>query len=462
MTAPEATPAVQIDKSDRAFLGHPKGLGYLAFTEAFERFSYYSMQTLLVLYMVNYLLMPEHLERIVGFNAMGWRYGGLSGQPLASRIFGDYTALVYLTPIFGGLVGDRLFGRRRTILAGAFIMAGGHFLMAFEQTFLLALLLLILGNGCIKGNIAGLVSALYGKDDPRRSTAFQIFYIAINAGVILGPPIAGTLGEKVAWHWGFGAAGIGMLLSLVIFMAGQKHFPAETMERTTDPAQRPRLERHEWINVLALVLLIPVMAVGLLTNQEIFNAYLVWGDEQFNLTFAGTRLPTSWLITLDSVVSVSFLVLVTLFWTWWGRRRKEPDELGKILIGTMFTALGGLCLFAAAALQGPGEKISLFWPVCFELLNSIGFAHILPVSLALFAKLAPRALNSTVIGLYYLAFFFANYVVGWIGGLYSSLPTTTFWLIHVASAVISGIAFFLFKLFMGPRLASTPAEPLPD
>src|SRR5690606_25979236 len=141
-------------------------------------------------------------------------YGGIDGQPLASAIFGTYTALVYLTPIFGGLLADRVLGRRRTVILGAVTMAIGHFLMAFETTFLIALLCLIVGNGCFKGNIASQVGALYGPEDLRRASAFQIFYIAINAGVISAPLIAGTLGEDVGWHWGFGAAGVGMLIGL--------------------------------------------------------------------------------------------------------------------------------------------------------------------------------------------------------------------------------------------------------
>ena len=462
MTVAEATPALDIEEhADRAFLGHPRGLGYLAFTEAFERFSYYSMQSLLVLYMVKQLLLPGHVENIAGFGAFSTLYGGIKGQPLASAIFGTYTSLVYLTPILGGLLADRVLGRRRTITIGACTMALGHFLMAFEQSFLLALLCLILGNGCFKGNIASQVGALYKPDDLRRADAFQIFYLAINAGVITAPLIAGTLGEDIGWHWGFGAAGVGMLVGLTIFLLGTRHLPPEQPVRPSGGAERPKLERRDWTAVIALVLLIPVLAVALLTNQEIFNAYLVWGDQQFDLTFLGRRLPTTWLITLDSITSVTFLALVALFWRWWGKRHWEPDELGKILIGSVFSALGGMCLVAAAAFQAPGEKIGLFWPVMFHLVNSIAFAHILPVSLALFAKVAPRAINATVIGLYYLAFFVGNATVGWIGGLYTTLPTTTFWLLHVASAVGSGLVFLLFKLFLSHQLEQGEPAPLP-
>jgi POT family proton-dependent oligopeptide transporter len=460
VTAPEATPA--LDRDDRAFLGHPKGLGYLAFTEAFERFSYYSMQSLLVLYMVKYLLLPGRVGNIAGFAWFSSLYGGISGQPLASAIFGTYSALVYATPILGGLLADSWLGRRRTIMIGAITMSIGHFLMAFEASFLPALLCLIVGNGCFKGNIASQVGALYKADDNRRADAFQIFYLAINAGVIAAPLIAGTLGEDVGWHWGFGAAGVGMLIGLAIFLIGTRHLPPEPPRSKAKTTGRPRLERRDWTAVIALVLLIPVLAVALLTNQQIFNAYLVWGDQQFDLSFFGRRLPTTWLITLDSIVSVAFLALVAIFWRWWGKKHWEPDELGKILIGSVFTAGGGLCLFAAAAFQAPGEKIGLFWPVAFHFLNSIGFAHILPITLALFAKVAPKAINSTVIGLYYLAFFAGNSLVGWIGSFYSTLPTTTFWLIHVASAAGAGFIFLLFKIFLSRQLEQGEPAPLPD
>jgi POT family proton-dependent oligopeptide transporter len=208
--------------------------------------------------------------------------------------------------------------------------------------------------------------------------------------------------------------------------------------------------------VLYLVILIPVLAIALLTNQEIFNAYLIWGDQHFDLRFMEYTMPSSWLITLDATLSFSMLVAVAAFWKWWGNRHREPDEISKMIIGSFFTIGGGLCLFMAAVTQPEGGKIGLFWPFMFHLLNSIGFAHILPISLALFSKIAPRRINATVIGLYYLAFFLANYTVGQIGQLYSdpNISTPTFWLIHVASAAFGLVAFVIFKLVIGKRIAS--------
>ncbi|MFM5913319.1 MAG: peptide MFS transporter [Chakrabartia godavariana] len=441
-------------EQDRRFLGHPVGLGYLAFTEAWERFSYYGMQTLLVLYMTKYLLLPEHADNVALFGPFSALFGGLTGQALASAIFGTYAASVYLTPILGGLLADRVLGKRRTVLLGAITMAAGHFLMAFDLTFLFALLCLVVGSGLFKGNIASQVGALYKPDDLRRADAFQIFYLGINAGVIASPLIVGTLGEVYGWHYGFGAAGVGMLLALVIYLAGQKHLPKEHFapQGAVAAAAKAKLQRGDWMAVLALIILIPVMAVALLPNQQIFNAYLIWGDQQFDLVWMGHKLPTTWLVTLDAIVSVSFLAGVSLFYRWYGKRWREPDEITKIIIGAAFSVSGMLCLFMAASTQGPGEKIGLFWPVLFHVVNSIGFAHMLPVSLALFAKVAPKAINSTVIGLYYLAFFMGNSFVGWIGGFYETMPTTSFWLLHAALAAGSGLSFVLFKLVMNKHL----------
>jgi proton-dependent oligopeptide transporter, POT family len=508
MTIAEATPDLeQVDRHDRAFLGHPKGLGFLGFTEACERFSYYSMQTLLVLYMVNYLLVPARMGNVVGLNWLrGWHYPGLEGQPLSSAIFGDYSSLVYLTPILGGIIADRFTGRKAAMIAGGLVMSLGHFLMAVEGAFLFALLSLIIGVGLFKGNIATQVGDLYSERDLRRAMAFQIFYIFINVSVIIAPLISGTLGQNVGWHYGFGCAGVVMVLGLAIYLSGQRWLPEE-IDAGRAPANKltgrviagglgigalvlvwlaisgflfsswpvgivsaivlvaglyfmltRKLDRADRFCTLLLVILIPILAISLLTNQEIFNAYLVWGDQHFDLRFAGISFPSSWLVSIDAGVSFTMLVAVAAFWKWYGIRHREPDEISKMIIGSLFTIGGGLCLFMAALTQPHGGKISMLWPMMFELMNSIGFAHVLPVSLAFFSKLAPKQIGATVIGLYYLAFFIANKVVGAVGGLYSSMPTTTFWLIHVASAVVGLVAFAIFKVVLGKRMESTPQD----
>jgi len=447
------------DAGDRAFFGHPKALGYLAFTEAWERFSYYGMQSLLVLYMTKTLLLSPHVDQIVGFDAFqaviqAVYNPGVSVQKLSSAIFGLYSSLVYLTPILGGIIADRWLGKTRTILIGALLMAAGHFLMAFDATFLLALLCLVLGTGCFKGNIAGQVGSLYGEGDNRRADAFQVFYLGINAGVIAAPLIAGTLGEKVGWHWGFGAAGIGMLIALAIYMRGLSLLPPEPIVRGAGKVERPKLKPGEGRTILLLVLLLPVMTASVLANQQIFNAYLIWADGQVNLEFGGEKVPTTWLITLDSVVSVSFLAGMVVFWRVWATRFKEPDEIGKLTIGAFISVTGVLCLAAGAAIAAStGTKVNILWCVAFHVLNSIAFANMLPVSLALFARAAPAALGSTIIGIYYLHLFAGNQTVGLLGGLLEDMPATNFWLMHAAIALGAAIVFLIVGRFFSKWLS---------
>lgn len=446
---------------DKAFLGHPKALGFLAFSEAWERFSYYGMQSLLVLYMVKQLLLSPHVEQIAGFEGFRAVIGAIyrlppdaSTQAVASTIFGLYTSLVYLTPIAGGFIADRLLGRTRTIILGALLMSAGHFLMAFDASFLLALLCLVLGTGCFKGNIAGQVGGLYAEGDLRRADAFQIFYLGINAGVIAAPLIAGTLGEGVGWHWGFGAAGVGMLIALAIYLAGRRHLPPDPPLRKTEKAERPKLHASEWRTIFVLIALIPVLAASVLVNQQIFNAYLVWADRSVDMTFFGQKLPTTWLITLDSVVSVTFLALMVVFWRVWAKRFKEPDEIGKLTIGTFISVLGALCLAAGAAVAAAtATQVSLWWLIAFEIFNSAAFANMLPVSLALYARASPPAVVGTMIGVYYLHLVVGNQTVGVLGALLEKMPATNFWLMHAGIAAAAGVVFLIVGRFFAKLLS---------
>lgn len=450
---------------DRSFIGHPRGLGYLAFTEAWERFSYYGMQSLLVLYMVGRLLHPGHIERIAGF--VPFRHllenlyrGPLSVQALASAIFGLYTGLVYLTPIGGGLIADRVLGRTRTITIGALLMAAGHFLMAFDVTFLAALTCLLLGVGCFKGNLASQVGALYATGDNRRADAFQIYYIFINAGVIAAPLIAGTLGEVYGWHWGFGAAGVGMLIGLTIYLRGRRWLPPDSpVVRKSDRATKIRLTHREKMAIVALIALLPVLTVGAIGNQQIFNAYLVWAQDHANLVFFGRKMPTTWLITLDSIVSVSFLVGAVVFWRLWSKKYPEPTEITKMGIGSLVAVTGFMSLAAGAAIAAnSGGKVSIGWLIAFHVLNSIGFANVFPVSLALYARVAPAALSATILGIFYLNLFAANNLVGWIGGFLEKMPATHFWLLHAVLCGTAGLIFLVSGRLFGHLLAPADNE----
>src|SRR3954447_4863129 len=225
----DRTPAEPSRSGD--LFGHPRGLSFLFATEMWERFSYYGMKALLVLYMVKYLLHPENAQTVIGFAALKsgleFLFGPLDIQPLSSHIYGLYTGLVYLTPVLGGYLADRVLGQRRMVVVGASLMALGHFMIAFEPLFLLALLVLILGNGAFKPNISTQVGTLYARGDPRRDRAFSIFYLGINLGALLAPLVAGTLGEEVGWHYGFGAAGIGMTIGLAVYLYATRTLPPD-------------------------------------------------------------------------------------------------------------------------------------------------------------------------------------------------------------------------------------------
>lgn len=462
-------PADRADRADRAFLGHPKGLGYLAFAEGFERFSYYGMQALLVLYMTDQLLKPGHVENVVGFGpfrgAIEWAYGPLSPLALASAIFGLYAGLVYLTPIAGGLIADRWLGRTRTVTIGALLMAAGHFLMAFDVSFLLALLCLLLGVGCFKGNIATQVGELYAPGDLRRADAFQIYLLAVNIAVIITPFVCGTLGEKVGFHWGFAAAGVGMLIGLFVYLYGRRWFPAETLARRrageARPA-RPPLAPGDRKRIAMLVLLLPLLVLSAVGNQQIFNSYLVWGKANYDLVFFGRSMPVTWLVGLDAFISTGMIFLSLLFWRWWAKHRREPDEITKLTIGVVISALAPLALAAASwQAAATGGKVGLGWGIAFHVINDIGFANVFPVGLALFSRAAPRSVAGTMIGVYYLHLFACNMLIGRLGGFLEKMPAENFWLMHAAIVGAGAVGLLLVRSYAGRILTPTDqAEPV--
>lgn len=468
MTAVDPNAEIELAETDRsniAFLGHPKGLGYLAFAEGWERFSYYGMQALLVLYMTQYLLQPGHVENVAGFvpfrATIEGVYGPLSPQALASAIFGLYAGLVYLTPIAGGVLADRLLGRTRAITIGALLMAAGHFLMAFEVSFLAALLCLLLGVGCFKGNIATQVGELYGPDDLRRADAFQIFLLAVNIAVIVSPLVCGYLGQEVAWHWGFGAAGVGMLIGLAVYLSGHRWLPAETGPKARKAAAspaHPRLVKGDGTRIVMLVLLLPLLMLAALGNQEIFNAYLVWGDANFNLSFYGHAMPVTFLISIDAFISTAMIFLSVLFWRWYGRRWTEPNEITKLTIGTLISALAPLALAIASWQEAAtGQKVGLGWGLAFHIINDIGFANVFPVGIALYSRASPKAVAGTMIGVYYLHLFACNMLVGRLGGFLEQMEAGRFWLMHAGLVAAGGVGLLVVRSFAGRILA--PSEP---
>lgn len=461
----DSATAAERRPSDRAFFGHPAGLGWLAFCELWERFSYYGMQALLVLYLSNYLFLPEHIGQVAGIETLRALIENVTGprspQQLASVVFGLYAGFVYLTPLFGGLLADRWLGRTKTVVMGASLMALGHFLMAFEVSFLAALACLLLGVGCFKGNIAAQVGALYAPGDKRRASAFQIFMLAVQIAVILAPIVCGTLGEKVAWHWGFGAAGVGMVLGLVVYLLGRPWLPPEEARgraAQTGAAARPRMNRQELLRLLLLIALIPVLVLSVVGNQQFNNAYPLWSQKHMDLLLFGWQVPVTWLQAVDAFFSTATMVASLAFWRWWAQRRREPDEITKMALGCLVAACApALLVLAAGSIAATGEKVSFAWTIGYALLNDLGFANVVPVGLALYSRAAPRHMEGLLIGIYYLHLFIGNTFVGWLAGLLDELPGTQFWALHAALVAAAGALLLLVKLLFGRVLAPDEA-----
>jgi proton-dependent oligopeptide transporter, POT family len=461
------------DLRDTAFIGHPVGLAWLTGSEMFERFSYYGMQALLPLYMALTLLRPGHVEHVWGFAVFRRLLeagGPMTSLALGSAIFGLYTSTVYITPILGGLIADRLTGRTIAVTIGAVLMAIGHFLMAFEQSFLIALACLILGTGLFKGNISSQVGDLYGAADPRRADAFQIFLFAIQIAGIVTPLVCGTLGEVYGWHWGFGAAGIGMLVGLAAYLAGRPTFPRDPKAKTADkaPAAPPPLGAADWRRIAVLAALVPILAMSMVGNQQGFNIQLIWAKSAYQLSFFGHTMPVTWLLSISGVVSACTIAASAGFWRWWATRWAEPDELSKIILGVALMVCGQLVLAAASTVVAvTGHRVGLGWAMAYNVLNCFGFANMLPIGMALFSRAAPKGMASSVIGLYFLNNFAANLAVGWLGGFYEKMTPTAFWLMHAGIMGAAVLLLIAVKLTVGPHLApaydgpEVGGEPLP-
>jgi POT family proton-dependent oligopeptide transporter len=451
-------------RRDTVFLGHPAGLGWLASSELFERFSYYGMVALLPLYLTEFLLQPGHTANIVGFGAftsfVAFFYGpAAGGQALTGHIVGLYTAAVYGTPLLGGILADRLIGRTRSVTIGALLMAMGHFLMAFQASFVLALICLVAGVGFFKGNIASQVGDLYKTDDPRRANAFQIFLLSVQVAVILSPLICGTLGERYSWDLGFGAAGVGMLIGLVVYLLARPTLPPEPVRARGDVPARPPLERKDWIKIAVLIVLLPVLAVSIVGNQQISNAYPIWTQSTVEMTFFGMLMPTTWLQSVDAIISTGTMVAVIAFWRWWETRWTEPDEITKITLGVAISALGPLALAAAAMVAAQTHhKAGFGWILVFETLNDIGFANVLPVGLALYSRAAPKGMTGLIIGIYYLHLVIGNAFTGYVAGLLGTMSGASFWLLHVGLMIGAAVVLLLARLLFGGILAPAYTE----
>jgi POT family proton-dependent oligopeptide transporter len=441
-------PAVAV--GERTIAGHPPGLFVLFFAEAWERFSYYGMRALLVLYMVKHLSQPEVATNVLGFAAVRGTlesvFGPLAPQPLASQIYGLYTAFVYLTPFFGGLLADRVLGQRKTVVLGGVLMAAGHFVMAFESLFFPALLLIILGNGAFKPNISTQVGLLYPPGDPRRDRAFSIFYVGINLGAFFAPLVAGTLGELYGWHYGFSAAGVGMVIGLLVYLWGQRYLAVDNLTRSRAADEKPEgFSADEWSRVGALVVLCLLNVFFWAVYEQQGNTIALFADRNLDRTILGWEFPTTWVQSVNPFLIFSLTPLLTTLWGWQANRNREPSTVVKMSFGMVGLGLANLVLFAATLVVGDGSKVSIFWILFYFLFLTLGELYLSPVGLCLVTKVAPARIVSMMMGMWFLAVFAGNYLAGFLGSFWEKMPHGQFFLMMTGISFATAVAIWAFS-----------------
>jgi proton-dependent oligopeptide transporter, POT family len=439
-------------KAANDLFGHPRGLTFLFATEMWERFSYYGMRALLVLYMVKLLLLPGHADNVIGLGALRYLFESMSGplgvQPFSSHVYGLYTGLVYLTPVFGGMLADRMLGQHRTILLGAAMMAIGHFMMAFEPLFLIALTMLILGNGAFKPNMSAQVGGLYAPGDPRRDRAYSIFYVGINLGAFLAPLICGTLGEELGWHYGFTAAGVGMTIALAIYLYAMPTLPPDELRKAMAAGiEHKPLDRNERRGILALIALFVPTTLFWATYEQQGNTIVLWADDYtdrtINLILWHGEIPITWFQAFNPFLIFVFTPFIIALWAWQARRGREPSTVTKMSIGCFGVTLANL-IMVAAAWQAAGDEASWLWLLAYFVVITLGELYLSPIGLSLVSKIAPARMVSMLMGLWLATSFTGNLIAGWLGSFWSSMDKTTFFLMIAGIALIASAVILAF------------------
>jgi POT family proton-dependent oligopeptide transporter len=475
-------------RADRSFFGHPRGLATLFFTEMWERFSYYGMRALLILFMT------APLEK-----------GGLGyGVAKAGAIYGFYTAMVYLLNLPGGWVADRITGQRRAVLYGGILIAAGQFcLMAPGETvFYVGLVLLMLGTGLLKPNVSTIVGQIYAPGDQRRDAGFSIFYMGINLGALISPLICGWVGERISWRLGFGLAGVGMSAGLIQYMLGGKYLGAAGLYRTPpESAEKDRRQKRNaaWAAgaVLALLVALGVMAAtGVMefTAQLISNAlgavlviivaavffWLLFGrgwtaeerkrsgailvlflaaalfwsmfeqagsslnlfaERNTNRNVMGFEFPASWFQFVQPTLVV--LLAPVFAWVWVRMGRRDPSSPTKFSLGLLFGGLGFAVLAAGSSKASGGALVSLWWLNATYLLHTIGELCLSPVGLSAMTKLAPARVAGMMMGLWFVSLSVGDYLAGKAASVYESMSLPTLFGIVAALGACGAVALAL-------------------
>jgi POT family proton-dependent oligopeptide transporter len=386
--------------------GHPRGLSTLFFTEVWERFSYYGARAILMLYMVA----PASS-------------GGLGMETArAAAIYGAYTGSVYFTALPGGWIADRYLGARLAVLIGGCLIAAGNFAMATGNlaVFFAGMVVIALGTGLLKPNVSSMVGGLYSESDPRRDGGFSIFYMGINIGAMASPFVCGYLGQRVGWHLGFAAAGVGMVVGLIQYSTNQRHLAQvgnspQAQKKNASKADRHPLSVEEWKRLAAIGLLFIFSAIFWMAFEQAGSSLNLFATEKTSNRILGYEFPSSW---YQSVNSMFIIALAPVFnWLWLRLGKMQPSSPAKFSYGLIFVG-SGFALLAFASLN-PG-KVNPLWLVGVYLLHTMGELSLSPVGLSTVTKLAPAHLVSSMLGVWFLSISLGDVVGGWVAGFFNA------------------------------------------
>jgi len=411
-----AADVIRGSTQEPVWFGQPRGLTILFLTNMWELFSYYGMRTLLVYYMTKGLLFP---------------------QGKASFIYGSYTAMAYFTPILGGAIADRWLGKRNAVIIGGSVMAIGHFMMAFEPLFYPALATIALGNGLFLPSLPSQINDLYRADDPRRGRAYNVYYVGLNIGGFMAPLVCGTLGEVYGWHYGFGAAGIGMFLGLAIYLMGQRYLPAEPSRRGATANATAQVRGSDGRRIWWLLLGVGIAATIFRgAYEQIGNTLPLWTDTNVDRAWGRFVIPMTWFQALNPLLVISMTPLLLLHW----RRRaavgRDKSPAIKMAIGAAIVAVAYLLLAAVDASTG-GARAGWPWLLAFFAILTLGELYILPTGLGLFARLAPPKLGATAVASWFLAVFSGSLLAGMVGTLWTRLGHSGFFVLLAGLALVA-------------------------
>jgi POT family proton-dependent oligopeptide transporter len=432
---------------EKTWLGHPRGLTILFGTEMWERFSYYGMRALLVLYLVKYLLLPGHVEHVWLYPQIKAFYegmfGALSTQQFSSLVYGTYTGLIYASPLLGGWIADRFLGQRKTAMIGIIGMAFGHFMMASEAMLFPALLFLIVAGGFFKTNTTAQVGMLYQPGDTRRDSAYSIYYVGTNLGAFIAPLVAGTLGEKVGWHYGFGAAGVGMIIALGVYFYGWKDLPADGLKEKKNGAvvEKKPLNREEWMSVGALILLVIPLTLWWASYEQQGNVMALFADTGTDRRLIpgiiNWEIPVTWFQAFNPFMIFAFTPILLALWTRQARDLKEPNSMYKIVLGCFLLAAGYVVMAYAATFGG---KISWLWLALYIAIITTGEIFLSPIAQSLYSKVSPLRIVSIMMAVQFIPNFLGGgFLQGYIGIWWEKMSHPQFFLIIAGLGVVSGL-----------------------